>query len=314
MLSLILSAALLTAQPAQVQTQAPTPPVSASSPVAGDPGAVDLGDIVVEGGRLDEATQAFVREVGAPARGRGLARWRDGVCVGVANLRNETAQYIVDRVSTVAQDLGLRAGAPGCEPSVLIIAVTDANAFTEQFVAMRPRLFIVGGGGMDLGRSGLQRFKTNDQPVRWWNVSIPVDSDTGAIAVRLPGEEAPFVRSAGSRITTNLVDDTKRAFVIVDVDKISGVSLQQLGDYLSMVVLAQVDPDADTSAYATVLNVFKDPGQTDGLTDWDMAYLQGLYDAQRNYQNPGAHRNEVAGSIVRAHHRITEARDAPPEN
>lgn len=312
MLSLALSAALLMAQPAQVQVQ--PQPMPASPAATSDPGAVDLGDIVVEGGRLDEATQTFVREVAAPARGRGLARWRDGVCVGVANLRNETAQYIVDRVSTVAQDLGLRAGAPGCKPSALIIAVTDANAFTEQFVDMRPRLFIVGGGGMDLGRTGLQRFKINDQPVRWWNVSVPVDSESGDIAVRLPGEEAPFVRGDGSRITTNLVDDTKRAFVIVDVDKISGVSLQQLGDYLAMVVLAQVDPDADTSAYATVLNVFKDPGQTDGLTDWDMAYLQGLYDAQRNYRNPGAHRNEVAGSIIRAHHRITEARDAEPEN
>ena len=134
-------------------------PAQASVPQAQEPSsapATDLEDIVVEGRRLEEVTQDFVREVGAPAGGRGLARWRSGVCVGVANLQNDAAQYIADRVSTVAQDLGLRVGDPGCEPSILIVATQDANAFTPQFVASRPRLFIVGGTGMDRGRDALR--------------------------------------------------------------------------------------------------------------------------------------------------------------
>lgn len=318
MLSVALSLALLASSPA--------PQDPALAPVAqvgmqGDPDAVvDLGDITVSGRRLDEATREFVREVGAPARGRGLARWRNGVCVGVANLRNETAQYIADRVSTVAQDVGLKPGAPGCAPSVLIIAVSNANAFTREFVERRPHLFIIGGGGMDLGRSALERFKTNDQPVRWWIISAPVDADTGAIATRLPGEQiAPTVSVLASRLSTQIVDDTKRVYIVVDVDKIGGVSLQQLGDYLAMVVLAQVDPSADTSGYATVLNVFKDPEQTDGLTDWDKAYLEGLYDANRTRSNHASHRNEIASSIIRVHNRMTaeqiaaEAAASPPE-
>lgn len=315
MLSVALSLALMATVPTSDQ-QAPAAsspaPAAASQPAAQvDPNAaVDLGDVTVSGRRLEDATRDFVREVAAPARGRGLARWRDGVCVGVANLQNDAAQYIADRVSTVAEDLGLKPGQPGCEPSVLIIAVTDANAFTAQFVAMRPRLFIVGGGGMDLGRSALEKFKTNDQPVRWWTVSVPVDADTGVIATRMPGEEAPTVSTFASRLSTQIVDDTKRVFVIVDVSKINGVSLEQLGDYLSMVVLAQVDPNADTSGYATVLNVFHDPDQTTGLTDWDRAYLEGLYDTQRTRLNQGSHRTEIASSILRAHDRIIERQDA----
>jgi hypothetical protein len=166
-----------------------------------------------------------VREVGSPARGRGLARWRNGVCIGVVNMQPDSAQYIVDRVSTVARDLGLRAGAPGCEPSVIIIATVDANTFTADFVAMRPRLFIVGGAGMDQGHSALRRFQTTERPVRWWNVSIPVEEDTGAIAVRLPGEVPPWLnlRGAGGLLTTTIVNDSKRAFVIVDIDRINGV-------------------------------------------------------------------------------------------
>lgn len=310
MLPIALSLALMATAPAQQAPAASPEPAPQSAPQIDPDAAVDLGDVTVSGRRLDEATRDFVGEVAAPARGRGLARWRGGVCVGVANLQNDLAQYIADRVSTVAEDLGLKPGEPGCQPSVLIIAVTNANDFTAQFVAKRPRLFIVGGGGMDLGRSGLERFKTNDQPVRWWTVSMPVDADTGAIATRLPGEEAPVVSTTASRLSTQIVDDTKRVFVIVDIDKINGVSLGQLSDYLAMVVLAQVDPSADTSRYATVLNVFNDPSQTPGLTDWDLAYLEGLYDAQRTQLNHGSHRTEIASSIVRAHSRIAARQDA----
>jgi hypothetical protein len=308
MLASLLAALLLSASPETVSTQ--TAPQTAPAASSSDE-PTDLGDVVVEGRRLQDMTEDFVREVGQPARGRGLARWKDGVCVGVANLQPEMAQYIVDRVSTVAQDLGLKPGEPGCNPSVLIVAAADGNAFTQEFVAMRPRLFVMGASGTDLGRNALERFKTTERPVRWWTVSMPTDSDTGAVAVRLPGEEAPMIQVRGaSRLTTQIVDVTKRSFVIVDVNKINGVNLTQLADYIAMVTLAQVDPDADTSGYATVLNLFQTPDQVEGLTEWDMAYLQGLYDAQRTLRNAGSARVEIASSIVRVHHRITAAEDA----
>ncbi|CAN5163052.1 hypothetical protein BH09PSE1_BH09PSE1_20400 [soil metagenome] len=301
------------AQMAPVQSQPVVSPTDAP---------VDLEDVVVEGRRLEDMTRDFVREVGQPANGRGLARWRDGVCVGVVNLQPETAQYIADRVSTVASDIGLRAGAPGCSPSIVVIATVDASAFTQQFVEERQRLFLVGGGGMDQGRAALSRFETVDRPVRWWNVSMPVDSDTGERATRLPGDgmgqsgpgsvmsAAPViaVRSA-SRLSTQIVDDAKRVYVIVDVDKISNVSLEQLSDYVAMVSLAQINAEADTSGYATVLNVFNDPTSTSGLTNWDKAYLQGLYDTQRTRQNRNSARVEIASSIIRAHHQLTTAEE-----
>jgi len=312
MLALAFAAALASAPMTEAAPVQQASPATVRTPGADAP--TDLEDIVVEGRRLEEATHAFVDEVGQPARGRGLARWRDGVCIGVVNLRGETAQYIVDRVSTVAQDLGLKPGAPGCAPSVLIIATVDSNAFTEAFVSRRPRLFVVGGSGMDLGRNALRRFETTERPVRWWNVSAPVDGDTGDIAVRLPGQDAPIIATRQpSRFSTQIVDDTKRVFVIVDIDKINGVTLAQLGDYLAMVTLAQVNPDADTSGYATVLNLFNDPERTEGLTNWDLAYLRGLYDAQRTRLNLHANSSEIASTIIRVHHRMAAEADKAEE-
>ncbi len=312
-------AALLasTPQAASPQTSPVVPPPSQQEPV-------DLEDIVVEGRNLRRATEDFVREVGAPARDRGLARWRDGICVGVVNLHTDTAQYLADRVSDVARDLGLIGHAPECHPSVIIIATTDASAFTERFVATRPRMFRVGGSGMDRGDAALRAFETVDRPVRWWTVSVPIDSDTGDIAVRLPGqvagagtgegsvmEYAPLITVRGpSHFRTPIVDDTKRVFIIIDVDRLGAATTEQLADYVAMVALAQIDPEADTSGYATILNLFDDPARTPGLTNWDKAYLGGLYDAERTRRNRSSHEEEIAGSILRVHRDITAAEDA----
>ena len=264
-----------------------TPPPSAAQ----DPTVYRLEEIVVEGTRLEERTAEYVREVAAPARGRGPARWRQGVCVGAANFDPEVAQYLVDRVSDVARDLGLSAGQPGCEPSILIIGTTDGASFTRQFVEMRPRLFVVGGSGMDRGRNALEDFMSSDRPVRWWHVSMPTDAETGTRAVRLGGDYVPGYDprfdvlgyapqvsvTVASRIQSSIEDTMKRSFVIIDVDKLGGVSLEQLGDYVAMVALVQVNPDADTSRYETILNLFQTPDSISGLSGWDRAYMDGMY-------------------------------------
>ena len=311
MFSLMFAAALLAAPQS-------APAAQTSSAVQAP---VRLEDVVVDARRLEESTEAYVDLVAAPARRRGLARWKDGLCVGVANMEVETAQYLADRVSDVARGLGLRAHEPDCHPSVLIIATSDGPAFTEAFVAMRPRLFRVGGAGMDRGSAELRDFIREDRPVRWWHVSLPVDSETGETVVRLPGwvsgsgaaggnestaqEYAPNTAVASaSRLTTQYVDVLKRVFIIVDVDRLNGASLQQLGDYVAMLAMAQVDPDADTDRFDTILNLFDDPSVAPtGLTGWDRAYLEGLYarGSESHRINQRAQVQAVASAIASAY-------------
>ena len=98
---------------------------------------------------------------------------------------------------------------------------------------------------------------------------MPVGRETGEIAVRIPGYPPPRIRGANSRIQTATRNDLLRAFIIVDIDEVAGVSFQQLGDYVGMVAMAQIDPDTDTAAYDTVLNLFQPGRAVDGITDWD---------------------------------------------
>lgn len=288
-------------------------PAPQSSPAAqtDDGGPVELEDVEVTGTPLNSLIRNFVNEVAAPNSGRGLARWGDNICIGVANLKNEPAQYIVDRVSTIAEDIGLTPGQPGCTANVIIVASDNPAALAQALVEERRRNFRMGGAGMDQGGSALRVFQTSQAPVRWWQISMPTDADTGERAIRLPGEcqgactsiyeYAPLVSVLASRLTTQIVDTIFRTIIILDVDQVDDVSLVQLADYLAMVTLAQIDPEAETSHYASILNVFNEPDAAASLTDWDRAYLRGLYGAERTRANVRAGRTEIVASIHRAH-------------
>lgn len=311
-------AALLAVGPMQEPQPAPAPQAVPQQTAPAEPAATDLSDVEVTGRPLDTMIRDFVGEVAEPNRRRGLARWDGYLCVGVANLRAEPAQYIVDRVSTVAEDMGLRPGEPGCAPNVIIIASDAPSALAEQLTRDRRRAFRMGGAGMDRGADALEDFIASQAPVRWWQLSMPVNAENGARAVRLPGEcknscdmeagsgtpedYAPTINVfAASRLGTQIVDELFRTVVILDVNQVAGVSAEQLADYVAMVTLAQIDPDADTRGYASILNLFQTPDAAPGLTEWDRAYLSGLYDAERTRKNLRAGRLEIADSIHRAH-------------
>lgn len=299
--------AVLAVSPPQDAVAPPSAQVPQEAPIR-------LEDVISNPRRLEDATEQFVGEVAAPVRRRGYARWHNGVCVGVANLAPEVGQAIADRVSDRARELGLVAGEPGCEPSILVVATRDATPFTAQFVAMRPRLFRTGATGMDRGGAAFRRFLETDRPVRWWTVSQPTDADTGAPTVRMPGlmyglgyanasgssaqDFAPktLLRNSG-RLVSQYRQDIKRTFVIVDVDRLNGASVEQLGDYISMVSLAQIDQDADTSSFDTVLNLFDNPAAVPGMTSWDTAYLQGLYGTAWYRINQGSQVQAIAREV-----------------
>lgn len=298
------------------------------SPPGSDPAAVSLEDVVVIAGRpLAEATVDFVERVAAPPRDRGAATWDRRVCVGVGNLQRDAAEYVIDRISTVAESVGLQAGWPRCQPRVFILFAADADAAARDLVEARGRGFRIGVAGSDLGRDALETFQSSDSPVRWWQSSAPVDSETGRVTGRLPGQP-PFipyrlttpsdfgdraVRTFASRLRSPLRDALSQVIIIVDVDRVEGVDIGALSDYLAMISLAQIDPAVDPGPYDSILSLFA-AGQLPpaSLTDWDLAYLRGLYNAEQTAENPDARLGDVAASmarVVRARQQGEEASD-----
>ncbi len=280
----------------------------AISPQYQDPDT-ELESVIVEGRRLEQLAHEFIEDVAAPNRRRGLGRWNTRLCVGVVNLRPDIAQPIVDRVSDVARDLGVDTGQPGCRANAVIVAASDGAAMATAMVEHRRKGFDIGSTQITQSDSALDAFMSEQRPIRWWQMSVPVDSETGERAIRLPGDinpstgqpAAPAIRTTfASRINSQIRDDLTKVFIIVDIDEVAGLSVPQLSDYLAMIVLAQIDARGETTGYDTVLNLFADPQNTHGLTEWDMAYLRGLYSAEQNRINPNAQAANVAQAAIQA--------------
>jgi hypothetical protein len=290
-----------------------------ASPVTGSPTETEatLADeqVIVRGQRLSELEfdlrtyiKDFVDEVAAPARSRGYARWQRSVCIGVHNLETTAAQYIVDRISSLALELGLEPGEPGCGPQVIIVFVTNAREAASRLVENEPRFFrpALGNAGMDLGLAGLDKFTQSDKAVRWWHVSMPVDARTGVPAMRFPGQPPPVILKTGvSRLYNGIRDDLRNVLIIVDSTKLTGTTWQQLADYLAIVSLAQIDPSTDPAAFDTILNLFSNTAAYSGLTDWDRSYLQALYEFNQE-RDARLQRNLIVSHIAKREQSTTE--------
>jgi len=272
-------------------------------------------EVIVRGQRLSELEfdfrayiTDFVQEVAAPARTRGFARWQRGVCVGVHNLEATGAQYIVDRISSLALDMGLTPGEPGCGPQVNIVFVVNASETAALMLESEPRFFrpAMGNAGMDLGLEGLDEFTQSDKAVRWWHVSMPVDARTGSTVMRFPGEPPPTILKTGaSRLYDGIRDDLQQVLIIVDSTKLTGTTWQQIADYLAIVSLAQIKPTTDPAAFDSILNLFSNPAAYSGLTDWDRSYLQALY-AFNQERDARLQRNLIVSQIVKSELQGTE--------
>jgi hypothetical protein len=297
----------------QAFSQAPAPTTVREAAAPQQP----TEEIVVRGRRMSEVREElrnyvneFVVAIAKQPPGRGFARWQGHVCIGVDNLQKDAAQYIVDHISHVAEYVGLEPGEPGCTPQVTIIFTIDGKAMATYMVENRRRVLQPAGGlaGMNLGVDALDAFAQSDRAVRWWHVSLPVDSRIGTNAIRTADdkaaavtdeETAPVISVAGpSRIHSGIRDDLMRVFIIVDSKRLMGTTWQQLADYLAVVSLAQIDPSASPAGFDSILNVFSNPAAYSGLTVWDRSYLRALYSFDQE-RLPRIQVNELVGRMMR---------------
>lgn len=210
--SLAFSAALLA--PTVDVAQQPVAAQEADSPVR-------LQDLHVYGRQRDEIIRDFVDNVADPVRGRPLARFRDQVCVSVVNLEPQSANFIVERVSHVAREVGLRTGGPGCRANVVLIASSDpsgeARALAQRYrYELKPNIT-----GAAQSKADFEAFQHSDAPIRWWYRNAVTGLDTGRPAHRVPGDsisgdasELPVTHVMPSRLLTSLSEDITYAIAI----------------------------------------------------------------------------------------------------
>lgn len=273
MWSVLLSSLALTLAP---QTAPPAPGVAGQD-------AGRLADIIVDGRRMEEAARSFIEEIGAPPPGTRPGRWNSEICVSVTGMQARYARYLIDRVAIAALDAGVDVSGPGCKPNVIILATSDGPALASHLVDEVGLGFRPSVSSTNLGRRALQHFRASDAPVRWWHVTMPVEPDSGQVAIALRGQDAPAVTVRDvSRLRSNVRYDIGWAIIIVDMSRTGGAPFGAVADYVALAALTQLDPFADMSGEDTILNLFREDHAVTGLTDWDKDYLAALYSSRTN--------------------------------
>ncbi|MGE0739916.1 MAG: hypothetical protein AB7O98_01135 [Hyphomonadaceae bacterium] len=282
---------------------------------------VASGDIVVTGSRVEEMAQSYAGSIAvAPEAADQYARWNFRLCPSVAGVEASAAQTLIDHIARRAHQVGVEVERSGCQPNLVIIFAPDSDVLARQIVDQRRDLlgYYTEDDVVTAGRDALERFASTSRAVRWWHVSRRTTADGGQLgdsrsrtgagnraAVAAANGGSPMdssvasgvasgrgfsgveaVRSQGSRVRRDTRQDLSFALVIVDARRAGQASAAAMADYLAMATLVQLDPDADMSPFPSVLNLFSTEGATGqptptGMTDWDLAYLQGLYSAER---------------------------------
>jgi hypothetical protein len=243
-----------------------------------------------------KAVTEFVETTSVKTGTGQMGRWDKEVCLSVSGLKSEYASFILERIAVTAGEVGLATGKPGCTPNLIVVATDNAEKLLTESVKKNQRAFLDDQWTIREGRGKLKEFIASNRPVRWWFVVARVTRDG------TPYEVGGAVEIRGSSMIGSTVRaDFHHVFVILDVSRIRTVRFAALADYIAMVSLAQTSPDAEFAGVPTILRLFSDreAGLTpaEGMTDWDRAFLKGLYSAPRSAKRMSIQERDISRAI-----------------
>jgi hypothetical protein len=232
---------------------------------------------------LGRKVDAYVTTVVGNAFHEGLARWRVRACPLVAGLPSAQGEFVLARLSEIARTGHVPLAAERCRPNLYIVVASEPTALLKKWRARDRRMFDWG-----VGEGAIGHFLNSTRPVRVW-YSTAVSSEDGipsalgalSIAGANPGlTEIPSNRvPLGTRLKRSVVRVIGSVIVLVDAARVTGLSVGQLADYVSMVAFVDVRENADIGTAPSILALFDEraAGAPQGLSAWDQALVKSLY-------------------------------------
>lgn len=249
----------------------------------------------------------FSKTFAAPTKITGkMARWERPICPRVVGQNSSYAAFITQHIKYVA----LAAGAPvnteaSCAPNIDIVFTTTPQALIDSVsrdnqeylgyfisVAQKKALATVtrpiqawyatestdirGQRRLDVGRSVV-----SGSTVQNFNGLVgPVGDSTTNSAGSALTDGPPFFYSTGNHLNDGIHTGFNHILILIDSTKLAGQDVVPLSDYISLLALTQLNsPDACQELPSIVNRMASGCAHeaSDGLSMYDLAYLQGLY-------------------------------------
>ena len=271
-----------------------------------------LDQITVEAQRerklVEHEVSSFVSAISVAPFHESLARWQTPLCPLVAGLPRQHGEFILSRVSRIAADAGVPLAPEHCRGNFYVVVTADPEGLLK--VWSKRDVFMYG----DAGGTKIRAFVKSTSPVRvWYNANLSAEGlpltpnggsgfAAGAMGPTMGGGPLGGVptneHALGFRLKHDEVRDLSSVIVLIDSRRAKGVSFGQLADYVALIGLAELRPDADVGNAPTILHLFPASGKAPpaGLSPWDQAFLKALYHTE---QSDVMQLSEIKISIVR---------------
>ena len=233
----------------------------------------------------------FSRTLATPTKVTGkIARWERRICPVVVGQNPHFTAFIMQRVKYVA----LAAGAPvntdaSCKPNIEIVFTTTPQALLDNVRKNDP---VYLGYATTIAQQVALAAVT--RPIQAWYTTETIDLngarslDNGrslgeGIEIFRKSQNPIFVskvtRSNGNRINDGVHSGFNHILIVIDTAKLGGEKIVPLADYISMLALTQPSALDACQELPSVVNLLAQNCRdvADGLTQFDLAYLQGLY-------------------------------------
>ena len=231
-----------------------------------------------------------------------VPRFFQPLCLDVAGLDTDQARYVADRILATSLDLGLGSPRSRCRVNAVVMVVDDPERMYKTLVSKR--LDLVGVLPFrDVHTRRIENEVRAKRPVVWWSV-IGQDSAQGPTFNDFG--LAIFRDIAGSRTEMLIRRPKFLSVVMYDANQLGGATLAQIADHAALHLLGTPRRQIDFGGVRlpTMLTLFDDGPEAspEGLTDFDRAYLKGLYEL-----GPGAFQSQVPRAVLAAYSEQCEA-------
>ena len=232
-----------------------------------------------------EVNQFVDATIVKPHGDESLLRWKNPVCPLVAGMKREEGEFMLRRLSEVARAVNAPLAGQSCSANLFVIVAGNPGGFLELWWRRDRRLF-----NTEHGNAPVERFIQTPRPVRAWYNDYEVDPDSGSeigglltqsmgVGSGIQLKRGNMLPPVGSRLTYTAVRAIASVIVVIDPQKVAQLNFGQLADYVSLISLAEINPDKDVGEVPSILKVFREPegAAPQGLSIWDQALLQAVY-------------------------------------
>lgn len=269
--------------------------------------------VTVTGTRILPAktVDRFVKTYAVPALFLGkLGRWDDRICPKVSGLTPKVNAFIEQRVKEVAQMARVQVDSRvPCRSNVEIVFTPTPQAFMDDIRTHMPDML----GDHNQSPSQAEAMATMTRPIQaYYETEIEdylgnkhPDAPYIDCVQEHPANPAAFCNIA--YMSSIFGDGEKSNFInvliVADTNKVGGITIRPLADYVAMLALAQTQLSDDCQALPTVANLLAAgcdaANKAAGLTDVDLAYLKALYDMEPG-EKLGSQRGDIASRMKQA--------------